>query len=343
MTPDITPDLPLLYRAGQAVAAIRQAPKDVMQGAANIGAQVPGTIDRGVKNLQAGQAAISGALNTGIENINAGVEGRAPVGMSLPVLQPSQPIVPTPVVPAPAASATPVTQPTSVSPAIPAPTPVQSNASSATTAANAALSQKFVQGNGEGYFRASEGAFPAIPVTANPGAAAINTGIQQQTTYRDQVINKMHDWIQHGGSADNKSLRAAHALGAVGGAFGGNNFATLQEQGVTAANREAAETARRAAEVAQQRFQTVEQAKSARRNVVSVQTGTVPNPAGPAFAPLPTFKVFGTPDSGMVDITAPGAIQNAAPTHPEGTRGTQPGPNGTLIRGTIHQGKFVPD
>lgn len=65
--------------------------------------------------------------------------------------------------------------------------------------------------------------------------SAIDAGYQRQAAYGDMVAKQIQDYVATGGSADNRSYRAAQAIGALPQVYGPNNPAALTVQAGTAA------------------------------------------------------------------------------------------------------------
>lgn len=150
--------------------------------------------------------------------------------------------------------------------------------------------------------------------------SAIDAGYKRQQSYGDTIAKAIQNYVDTGGSKDNRSYRAVHAISALPQAYGPNTAATLGESGATAA---AAQVTQRDIEAAKLGFEQQKLAET------PVPTGQVVNPVQPFGPPLTTYGVRVPAGGGPAATYAPAQSQLTAPAATaapaEGSRSTSGG------------------
>ncbi len=135
---------------------------------------------------------------------------------------------------------------------------------------------------------------------------AITTGMTQQRGQGDYVANKAWDFINNGGSVDNKSYRTAHVLGEMAQVYGPNSFASLQEQGATQLAQQQMLRDLEAAKLAQAESQYARTPRQIGTRVSRPDESSYP-------IALPSMGTLDQPGMGAVKYNPIGAAEKPAP------------------------------
>lgn len=222
--------LPTAYQAGQTLAAVRAAPKQIMNAAGAVGAAIPGAVNDAALAATKGVNNVVTGVQTAGQNFDAGLSG-APMPASMaaqPVTAPSAVTANLPALVPPAAAATPAP---AVLPSAIVPTAGASGSWEAP--ANPIVPRGGAMYGSDRTLTGSIGP-NGVATTGLPSYQdAIQTGVDQQQKYAGNWLDKVFGKVNFSSDPVYAAAQKLHLAQSLAGAGGVNNFASLQQAGVT--------------------------------------------------------------------------------------------------------------